>query len=183
MFYPIFSFVTIIVPNNKLCMSELSRNILCMLSPCTPYTLHWRTLIKLKRKSSLFPQFSHYSSERYILQNIDVNCKNVIISGIIYIIAQFYIMIHTIIFIFFLQALGFLLVGNETISTALCLTSYAIAAHSDVQDQLHQEIDQLVPTDSSTTYDIVMKMGYLDMVIKESLRMYPPTVVWELLWI
>ena len=55
------------------------------------------------------------------------------------------------------------------------MTSYAIANHRSVQDRLLKEIDQ--SADDELTYEVLNKMEYLDMVVKESLRMYPPTVM------
>ena len=73
------------------------------------------------------------------------------------------------------QSFVFLIAGYETSSNTLGLTSYHIATHPDVQDKLQQEIDS-VWTDGEQlpTYETVNELPYLDMVISETLRIYPP---------
>ncbi|KAK2565310.1 Lithocholate 6-beta-hydroxylase [Acropora cervicornis] len=73
------------------------------------------------------------------------------------------------------QTLVFLLAGYETSSTTLGFASYHLALDTQVQDKLRDEIDRLWPEDEETpSYDVLHKMDYLDMVINEALRMYPP---------
>ncbi|CAD5231547.1 unnamed protein product [Bursaphelenchus xylophilus] len=71
---------------------------------------------------------------------------------------------------------AFLLAGYETTSTALAFTLYALAKHLDVQQNLYEEIMQEIGMNEEITYDVMMKMSYLDAVVKESLRRYPPVV-------
>lgn len=75
-----------------------------------------------------------------------------------------------------LLAQGFLVFigGYDTTKTLLTFLSYVLATHPDIQDTLIHEVDECVPKDGDVTYDTVMEMQYLDQVICETLRMYPP---------
>ncbi|XP_045167948.2 cytochrome P450 3A14-like isoform X2 [Mercenaria mercenaria] len=65
--------------------------------------------------------------------------------------------------------------GYETTASLLTFMSYVLATHLDVQKKLLDEIDEHVPDGATeVSYDIVMEMPYLDQVINETLRMYPP---------
>ncbi|XP_021267471.1 cytochrome P450 3A29-like isoform X4 [Numida meleagris] len=72
------------------------------------------------------------------------------------------------------QALSFVFAGYETTSSALSYISYHLATHPDVQKRLQDEIDASLPNKAAPTYNAVMQMEYLDMVVNESLRLYPP---------
>uniref|UniRef100_G1MWT3 unspecific monooxygenase n=1 Tax=Meleagris gallopavo TaxID=9103 RepID=G1MWT3_MELGA len=71
------------------------------------------------------------------------------------------------------QALIFVFAGYETTSSTLSYISYHLAIHPDVQKQLQDEIDANLPNKAAPTYNAVMQMEYLDMVVNESLRLYP----------
>lgn len=77
------------------------------------------------------------------------------------------------------QCLLFFSAGFETVSTCLSFTCYELLMHPEVQEKLHAEIlavqEQLEgkPLD----YDSLMNMKYLDCVISESLRKWPPAIV------
>ncbi|XP_043944865.1 cytochrome P450 3A19-like [Protopterus annectens] len=71
------------------------------------------------------------------------------------------------------QSVFFILAGYETTSTALTYIAYNLATNPDVQQKLQQEIDENFPNKASVTYDALMQMEYLDMVINESMRIYP----------
>ncbi|XP_038052560.1 cytochrome P450 3A29-like [Patiria miniata] len=75
------------------------------------------------------------------------------------------------------QAMLFFLGGYETTSTTLSMASYLLATNPDIQDKLIAEVDSMAPTRDDVTYDIVFKMAYLDMVVCETLRFYPPNMV------
>ena len=71
----------------------------------------------------------------------------------------------------------FFLAGYETTNTLLSFTAYLLATNQDVQEKLKEEIDRLAPSRDGVGYDTIAKMEYLDMVVCESLRMYPPAVM------
>ncbi|XP_058837417.1 probable cytochrome P450 9f2 [Topomyia yanbarensis] len=76
------------------------------------------------------------------------------------------------------QCLAFFFAGYESISTCLTFLAYEIIANPDVQNRLHQEI---VKTNESLngeplSYETLLKMEYLDMVVSEALRKWPPNV-------
>ncbi|KAL9984592.1 hypothetical protein ACROYT_G006904 [Oculina patagonica] len=76
------------------------------------------------------------------------------------------------------QALVFLLAGYDTSSTTLGFVCYHLAINTHVQDKLRDEIDRMWPGDEeSPSYDVLHKMDYLDMVINETFRIYPPGFV------
>lgn len=72
------------------------------------------------------------------------------------------------------QAMLFFFAGFETISTAMCFGTYELALNKDIQDTLRQEIME-TQKGGKVTYDDLMKMKYMDMVISEMLRKWPPT--------
>ncbi|CAH2328669.1 cytochrome P450 3A9-like [Pelobates cultripes] len=72
------------------------------------------------------------------------------------------------------QSLIFIFAGYETTSLSLSYLFYSLAIHPDVQLKLQKEIDSYLPDKATPTYDTLMQMEYLDMVIEETLRMYPP---------
>ncbi|CAH0564135.1 unnamed protein product [Brassicogethes aeneus] len=75
------------------------------------------------------------------------------------------------------QALLFFLGGFDSVSNLMCFTAYELAANPDIQDRVRQEVlDTVEDCNGKITYEGVMKMKYLDMVISESLRKWPSAV-------
>lgn len=73
------------------------------------------------------------------------------------------------------QACVFFMGGFETSSTVISYSLYHMALNMDVQQRLRSEImEALEHTDGKVTYDMVLNLPYLDMVVAETLRMYPP---------
>ncbi|KAG8039642.1 hypothetical protein G9C98_000371 [Cotesia typhae] len=75
------------------------------------------------------------------------------------------------------QAVVFYTGGFETSSSALSFTLYEIAIQPEIQTKLRQEIlNGLEQSDGKVTYDLVKLFyyPYLDMVVAETLRKYPP---------
>ncbi|CAH0564136.1 unnamed protein product [Brassicogethes aeneus] len=72
------------------------------------------------------------------------------------------------------QALIFFLGGFDSVSNLMCFTAYELAANPDIQDMVRKEVLNTVEeANGEITYEGVMKMKYLDMVISESLRKWP----------
>lgn len=68
------------------------------------------------------------------------------------------------------------LAGYETTSTALGYATYILATHPEVQQKLHEHIDEHFHPESEQTmptFEIVSEMNHLDMFIRETLRMFP----------
>ncbi|XP_055529183.1 probable cytochrome P450 9f2 [Wyeomyia smithii] len=79
------------------------------------------------------------------------------------------------------QCLLFFLAGFETVSTCMTFLTYELLANPDVQDRLHQEI---IETERSLNgeplnYETLQQMPYMDMVVSETLRLWPPAVFSE----
>lgn len=63
--------------------------------------------------------------------------------------------------------------GHETTANALTFTLYLLGKHPEVQEKIFQEIIEI----ESSTNDLVeqlQKMTYLNAVLNESMRLYPP---------
>ncbi|KAL3841597.1 hypothetical protein ACJMK2_019714 [Sinanodonta woodiana] len=71
------------------------------------------------------------------------------------------------------NAIFFLLAAFETTSSLLTFLSYCLAVNQEVQDKLRSEISKELGK-SQPVYDNVFKLQYLDMVVSETLRIYPP---------
>lgn len=74
------------------------------------------------------------------------------------------------------QAFIFFVGGYETTSITLAFTSYLLATHPENQELLLKEVDGFYEFHTTPDYNNVQNLPYLDMVISESLRLYPPGV-------
>ncbi|KAL6418467.1 hypothetical protein ACFW04_012069 [Cataglyphis niger] len=73
------------------------------------------------------------------------------------------------------QAASFFSAGFETSSTTTAFALYELALQPDIQSTLRKEIvEALDKSDGKITYDMTTSLPYLDMVVSETLRMYPP---------
>jgi cytochrome P450 len=73
------------------------------------------------------------------------------------------------------QVMTVAIAGHETTAAGITWAMYALANHPHVQDKLRAEIIQHFPTlDSAPTSDQLNQLDYLDMVIKEVLRLHCP---------
>ncbi|EPY73033.1 cytochrome P450 3A12, partial [Camelus ferus] len=70
------------------------------------------------------------------------------------------------------QSIIFIFAGYETTSNSLSFIMYELAMHPDVQQQLQEEIDATFPNKAPPTYDALVQMEYLDMVVNEILRLF-----------
>ncbi|XP_040009490.1 cytochrome P450 3A40-like isoform X2 [Xiphias gladius] len=71
------------------------------------------------------------------------------------------------------QAMIFIFAGYETSSSTLAFIAYNLATHPHIQKTLQEEIDETFPEKGQPTCEALMHMEYLDMVINESMRLYP----------
>jgi len=73
------------------------------------------------------------------------------------------------------QAITFFGDGFETSSSALSFLLYTLATNPDVQDRAREEVVSVLKRHGDKlTFDSIQEMPYLDMVLAESLRLYPP---------
>ncbi|KAL5491777.1 hypothetical protein EMCRGX_G017135 [Ephydatia muelleri] len=77
------------------------------------------------------------------------------------------------------HCITFLLAGQETTASCLAYTSYLLAINPDVQEKLCQELDNYFKDHSISTgiYEATHDIKYLDMVVQESLRLFPPAAL------
>jgi thromboxane-A synthase len=65
-----------------------------------------------------------------------------------------------------------MLAGFETTSNFLAYSTYVLAKHSDIQEKLQAEVDQQYEETEELDYEKVSDMSYMDLFIREVLRMY-----------
>ncbi|KRT84828.1 cytochrome P450, partial [Oryctes borbonicus] len=74
-----------------------------------------------------------------------------------------------------IQIGGLFLDGFATNSTALTFMLYELATNLNAQQRLAEEIDEYLANHTGNiTYEVFQEMPYLDAVVAESLRKYPP---------
>lgn len=71
------------------------------------------------------------------------------------------------------EVLAAFVAGHETVSLALSWTWALLSAHPDVERTLHCELDRVVGA-KPVTAAAVDRLEYAEMVLAESLRLYPP---------
>ncbi|XP_056016243.1 cytochrome P450 3A12-like isoform X2 [Ostrea edulis] len=71
------------------------------------------------------------------------------------------------------NSIMFMIVGYETTATTLTFAAYCLATNPKCQEELIMEIDKTIGQ-ATPDYDNIQKMEYLDCIIKETLRLYPP---------
>ncbi|GBN61088.1 Cytochrome P450 3A4 [Araneus ventricosus] len=75
------------------------------------------------------------------------------------------------------QCIIFFLAGYDTTASTLSFVIYNLALHEDIQEKVHNElVGALEGTHGELTYEALQSMKYLDNVISETLRLYPPAV-------
>lgn len=73
----------------------------------------------------------------------------------------------------------FMFEGHDTTSTGISSALFLLANHQDIQRQAREEQKTIFgkDRDATTTYQALQDMKYLEVVIKEALRLYPPVPV------
>ncbi|CAK1550978.1 unnamed protein product [Leptosia nina] len=73
------------------------------------------------------------------------------------------------------EVLTFLYAGTDTSSVAICTTLKLLAKYPKVQERVYKEIIEVLGDATRTiTKDDLPKLKYLERVVKESLRLFPP---------
>ncbi|KAJ3651615.1 hypothetical protein Zmor_017644 [Zophobas morio] len=76
------------------------------------------------------------------------------------------------------QSFVFFLAGFETSSTAMTFALYELAKNQDIQQKVRDEISTvLAKHDGKVTYDAIKDMTYMNQVLDETLRKYPPVPI------
>ena len=68
-----------------------------------------------------------------------------------------------------------MIAGYETTSTSLAYSTYILATRPDIQEKLVEQIEEKPWGDNEADelYDVATNLPYLDMFVREVLRMYP----------
>lgn len=69
------------------------------------------------------------------------------------------------------QCLTFYFAGFRTTSTALSFAAYELALNPDIQDKLRAEVNKV----NDISYEHLQRIEFLDRVVLETLRKYPPS--------
>ncbi|MEJ7713347.1 MAG: cytochrome P450, partial [Pyrinomonadaceae bacterium] len=72
------------------------------------------------------------------------------------------------------EAMTIFLAGHETTANALTWTWYLLSQHPQIEAEFHREIDAAAPLDRPLTVEDLPRLRYAEMVLAESLRLYPP---------
>ncbi|XP_066257289.1 probable cytochrome P450 9f2 [Euwallacea similis] len=74
------------------------------------------------------------------------------------------------------QAMVIFFAGFDTSSNVMCFGAYELAINKHVQDKLRKEIRETHKSNNGKlTYESLLEMKYIDMVVSEILRKWPPT--------
>ncbi len=71
------------------------------------------------------------------------------------------------------QVITIFLAGYETVANALAWTWYLLSQNPECERRFHQEIDRELQG-RAPTYDDIPRLKYVEMVMAESMRLYPP---------
>ncbi|KAL1394467.1 hypothetical protein pipiens_011931 [Culex pipiens pipiens] len=67
----------------------------------------------------------------------------------------------------------FMFASNDTTSNVMSTTLLMLAMHPEIQERVFAEVSQVIPTTNFIPQEALSKLVYLEMVIKESMRLVP----------
>lgn len=67
----------------------------------------------------------------------------------------------------------FMFAGHDTATSAICFCLYNLAKHPEIQAKAFEEIKSVISGNDLTLKDL-NNLQYLELVIKETMRLYPP---------
>ncbi|CAG2115653.1 unnamed protein product [Medioppia subpectinata] len=70
----------------------------------------------------------------------------------------------------------FFIAGSETTASTLGYASYELALSPHFQDRLYDEVNAAFDADGEIGYDQLSRLPFLDAVVTETLRLYPPVL-------
>ncbi|XP_046555166.1 cytochrome P450 3A13-like [Haliotis rubra] len=73
------------------------------------------------------------------------------------------------------QGINFFAAGYETTASTLTFASHSLAVNPDIQEQVYHEIKEMLGNEEPN-YDNIGKLKYLNNVITETLRLFPPVI-------
>lgn len=73
----------------------------------------------------------------------------------------------------------FFLAGYDTTANTISYALYELALNEKCQQTLKEEIDQAVKDHGKLNPEVILSLPYLEMVLSETLRMYPPAIRME----
>src|SRR5690606_8153950 len=71
------------------------------------------------------------------------------------------------------EVITMFLAGHETTALVATYTWFLLLQHRDVLDQVFEEVDRVLQK-RQAGFDDLQSLSYLNAVIKESMRLYPP---------
>lgn len=74
------------------------------------------------------------------------------------------------------EVLTIFIAGHETTANALAFTFYLLAKHPEIKAKVREEAQRVLGAEE-LSHDLLNKLEYTTMVIKESMRLYPPAWV------
>ncbi|XP_075553602.1 thromboxane-A synthase-like [Dermacentor variabilis] len=72
------------------------------------------------------------------------------------------------------NAFAILVAGFETTSNTMSLVTHMLMHHPQVQEKVRKELLSVLDDDEPITYSTIQKLPYLNCVILETMRLYPP---------
>jgi cytochrome P450 len=73
------------------------------------------------------------------------------------------------------EVMTMLLAGHDTTALTLTYACYLLSTHPEAESRVHAELDSVL--DGSPTFADVRDLTYLDRVLQETMRLYPPVYV------